>query len=660
MGLLSALKLQELETKLSPMLVATGRAAAVSTNVDPAARLAEQDAFDKSRDERRAAHLSDVYSKTEIAFNKRQMELAYAAKQKAPMTPQYQRELDLAKAEVDTPAVRENLRRSLSGEKDGTSVDTGPAIELKINDAIKKLVDRKANDAVGAVYGAKVNGLVLQKFTAHLTHAPSDDELKDPANQAKINGFAQEALAELEENNPEIGRVGLAHYDSRHTKPTETDMLGRVGNAVSPDLKQKSTATSSFPATVLDATAPGGSRTVSTPVYAGQDSSGSGAAVDAVKNRRNEVQTNKVSTVKSPEAGLFVIEDAMAQAWEQVRLDKTAQNMPGEAVSNLTYEFGEYRGDKMTYEGGLGDTYAAPAGVGLGGQNSNTRTDHAKVTARLSAVTQTRDNASAKLVIKPDTLRGGYDPYTMFSQIPDVANPTDTGMRSFTRDNAGVRQVAGSHPVSAKMDWEAAAKKQASAAAQKMATRQGVATTAVADAKLAETAKQAAQQVADQGYAKSIKDNFANQPQDAILAAAKESAGAAAKVANLTDIRTDANAVVAKCNNQIAGLTAQLAASRTVLVNAETAAKALGRRCRHACKPGLRGRCNQGARRLRRARQGDRRPQPDRSAGRDSTTQAGRRLPERPPPSPRRGRRRRSKMRYSRPVWSSRTPRWWT
>ena len=575
MGLLDVLGLTAFGKDLDTMLVRTGRAGAVSDKPDLEAKLTEQTAFDADRAKRRAEFLSDVYSKTEIAFNQREMEAAFAKNAKIANAAHYQQAKADAALELDTQGMRENLRLGLSGGKDKAKTAD---MDAKVEAAVQALIERKANDALGLQVADRINTRVLALIAAKLTHPPSADEMK-AISAGEMNGYVQSAIADMEENDADVHGAGLAHYDSRHTRPDEADQLARVANAVSPDLKQKSVQTGTIDKVI-------GGKTVTVPVYAGRDTSGTVGVVTNVANKVNEKQTNHVSTVKSPAVGLFVIEDAMAQAWEQSRLDKTAQNVGAES-KNLTYEFGQGRDreggahvfdatkDKNSelYAGGLGDTYSAVGGGSHG--NLGTLRDYAKIKSRLAAATITPDNPGAKLIMKQDKLRGGFDPYTMMSQVN-----VGTGMKRFKRDGTGAlipNPLEQNRPTLEATDWDAADKAHAKSVEEGMTLRKGVAGTALQDAVDAAKPAEAARKNADQAFQGCIDGKFAGKAQDAVLGAARAAVQAQAKLDDMADLRVDAEKLVTQAGLRLAAVLQTITAARQPLAaaaaNAEAAVK---------------------------------------------------------------------------------------
>ncbi len=580
--------------KLSDMLVATGRSGNASGKVDPAQRLAEQDLFDADKAKKRDAFLGNVYAKTEIAFNKRQMEAGFAKKQATSNTDAFRREVALAQAELDTPATRENLSRSLSGgaNPDGTSKTLDPN-DPPVQAAIDRMVKKKVADALGMMYGAKINEMVIARVTIKLGHAPSELEMADLANQATINDVAQEVLTELEDTDEATtGRVGLAHYDSRHTRPVEADQLGRIGSAVSPDLKHKSNPTGSIVTPVTDTTDTTAPvlRNVATPIYPGVNPGNvDGQAVDAVKNRRREKQTNTVSTIRSPEVGLYLIEESLAKAWKQSWLDEgpqrgmgaekkdRAQNAPGES-DNLTFEYSKTDSTLLDqdYSGGFGDTYkvtgTGPGGTGLGNVNNNAPTPYNKIKNRLVSVDLKRKNPSAKIILKEDEVRGGYDPYTMMSQL---SGPTATGMRAFDRNPLTGAKLAGpgGHAATKAMDWEQAAKNRAKRVSDGMEARRVAAGVAVNDAKLNRTGKTLARDGAEKDLNDYLGVEFVGKDMAPLIAAAKEVSKSESAITDLSDIKADAEGVRDDQKDKVVNLSVNLAPARTVLVNADAVAK---------------------------------------------------------------------------------------
>lgn len=148
-----------------------------------------------------------------------------------------------------------------------------------------------------------------------------------------------------------------------------------------------------------------------------------GSLTRVALNKLGEKPSNFVSTIENAEAGLFMMEDAMAQAWQQAMQDPMAQQRDANETFYLDYDYAPPRNSASP-----GMTMDTPLTVGFGqegkfgktfkttnpgvtnnqfnlnnnpGANQGYNTK-AKIESRLAAATLDKDNKGAKVLLHAD------------------------------------------------------------------------------------------------------------------------------------------------------------------------------------------------------------------------------------------------------------------
>lgn len=227
------LERQATRDMLAKHLSDTGRSRDVSADPDVAKRIDEDAGLEAARLAKRKDLLSVVFSKTEIGINQQRLADEYAKNSPDRAT---------VRGEAATAAAAQN--RLDAKKSDVVNLKLVPdvlntvAVDVKAQALLDEEIEQRTNDRLSERYADLLAAGIEQNLIA--------SGKPDPTEEEKI-AAAQEVM-KAEEGD--VGGLGIAcgaipfaHFDSRHTRPTTEQQLGRLGSGCSPDLQSDHTQT---------------------------------------------------------------------------------------------------------------------------------------------------------------------------------------------------------------------------------------------------------------------------------------------------------------------------------------------------------------------------------------------------------------------------------
>jgi hypothetical protein len=424
---------------LNKHLKDTGRGRDIASNEDANARkLAE-----KTREDTREKHQQQMYMHAELSVNQEKIENALADKY-APLPPAPPPVNPLAAPNIrqsQQKAIDKHIARTAAFnliETERLAVKAEVEKEPEFTERKKQLaVQAKAklkaagnpnpnatdiNNAVdayvkGQVLRLTVEKMVTDKLKAKVTaeELTKGGDLSPEERQACYEKTVEEVHEEVETGFG--ATIPLAHFVSRHGKQvTEDDMIARVATGITPDDKPDPTTK------VGDVNA--------TTAF------GKGVTVENFNKASNS--PNPVSRTHSGAAGLYMMEEALGKAWEQLRLDKDSQDKRVAVdVGTETIE-GEDFG-KFSEPGKLGESWQVDSTQPTTVPSTSTTVPD-KIKKRVEQTVKKENLEGGKVILDQDTTRGGFTAQTIYPQ-----DEPEGSIEAFKRDGLG-NKVPKLHP----------------------------------------------------------------------------------------------------------------------------------------------------------------------------------------------------------------------